>query len=115
MSAINRSDLFKDAQFFQTPEGLLIGTLVLLLFWVLLRVLEAVQKPSWAIVTRSVRRPLVFGFGVALYTGWLFGLLANNVEILTDRNVAQLTTSIVLLVFGRAVNVAFLNFCIPSF
>ncbi|AII42844.1 hypothetical protein KR100_05620 [Synechococcus sp. KORDI-100] len=110
MFAINRSDLFKDAQFFQTPEGLLIGTLVLLLFWVLLRVLEAVQKPSWAVVTRSVRRPLVFGFGVALYTGWLFGLLAKNVEILSDRNVAQLTTSIVLLVFGRAVNVAGLKF-----
>ena len=110
MSAINRSDLFKDAQFFQTTEGLLIGTLVLLLFWVLLRVLEAVQKPSWAVVTRSVRRPLVFGFGIALYTGWLFGLLAKNVEILSDRNVAQLTTSIVLLVFGRAVNVAGLKF-----
>ena len=110
MSAINRSDLFKDAQFFQTPEGLLIGTLVLVVFWLLLRVIETVQKPSWAIVTRSVRRPLVFGFGIALYAGWLFGLMAQNVAILSDKNVAQLTTSIVLLVFGRAATIAGLKF-----
>ena len=110
MSAFNRSDLLKDAQFFQTPEGLLIGTLVLVAFWLLLRVMEAVQKPSWASVIRSVRRPLVIGFGVALYAGWLFGLLAENIAILSDRNVAQLTTSIVLLVFGRAATIAGLKF-----
>ena len=110
MSVFNRSDLLKDAQFFQTPEGLLIGTLVLVVFWMLLRLMEAIQKPSWAIVTRSVRRPLVFGFGVALYAGWLFGLLAENVAILSDRNVAQLTTSIVLLVLGRAATIAGLKF-----
>ena len=96
MSALNRSDLFKDAQFFRhlrvADWHLGAGGLL-----AVAESVGAVQKPSWANVTRSVRRPLVFGFGVALYTGWLFGLLANNVEILSDRNVAQLTTSIVCL------------------
>ena len=81
MFAINRSDLFKDAQFFQDTRGLLIGTLVLLVFWVLLRVLEAVQKPSWAVVT--VRYAvLLLGFGVALHrmAVWFAGKEYRDLE-----------------------------------
>ena len=36
MQGLLRSDMFKDARFLQTPEGLLTGTLMLVLFWLLL-------------------------------------------------------------------------------
>ena len=110
MEGLNRAELFKDAQFLQTPEGLLGGTVVLLLFWLLLRLLERWGTSSWSPVIRAVRRPLVLGFGLALFVGWIFGLLAHNLSALTERDVARLTTSIVLIVIGRALIVGGLKF-----
>ena len=110
MEGLNRAELFNDAQFLQTPEGLLGGTLVLLLFWLLLRLLERWGTSSWSPVIRAVRRPLVLGFGLALFVGWIFGLLAHNLSALTERDVARLTTSIVLIVTGRALIVGGLKF-----
>ena len=110
MEGLNRSELFKDTQFLQTPEGLLSGTVALVLFWLLLRLLERWGTSSWSPVIRSVRRPLVLGFGLALFFGWIFGLLAHNLAALTERDVARSTTSIVLIVIGRALIVGGLKF-----
>ena len=110
MEGLDRSELFKDTQFLQTPEGLLSGTVVLVLFWLLLRLLERWGTSPWSAVIRSVRRPLVLGFGLALFFGWIFGLLAHNLSVLTERDVARSTTSIVLIVIGRALVVGGLKF-----
>ena len=49
---------------------------------------------------------LVIGFGVALYAGWILGLLAKNLAVLSEAEVARVTTSLVFFAIGRAVMVA---------
>ena len=49
-----RLDLAKDAQFFQTPEGLLAGSLVLLLLGLFLKLLERVSRPNVAVLILSL-------------------------------------------------------------
>lgn len=106
MDGLNRAALVSDAHFFQTPEGLLAGTLLLMLFWFVLKLADRIPNPSVVLLIRALRRPLVFGFGVALYAGWLFGLLANKMVILTDVEVTKAMASLVLFVIGRAVSIA---------
>ena len=101
-----RLDLAKDAQFFQTPEGLLAGSIVLLLLWLFLKLLERVSRPNVAVLIRALRRPLMLGFGISLYAGWLFGLLAKNIAVITDAEVIKVTTSLVFFAIGRAVTIA---------
>ena len=106
MDGLNRADLASDAHFFQTPEGLLAGTVLLVLFWCLLKLADRIPNPSAVLLIHALRRPLVLGFGIALYAGWLFGLLANKMVILTDVEVTKATASLVLFVIGRAVTIA---------
>ena len=106
MKDVFRLDLARDAQFFQTPEGLLAGTLLLLLLWVVLKLLDRICRPNVAVLIRALRRPLMFGFGLSLYAGWLFGLLAKNVAIINDAEVIKVTTSLVFFAIGRAVTIA---------
>ena len=106
MKDLFRLDLAKDAQFFQTPEGLLAGSLALLLLWLFLKLLERVSRPNVAVLIRALRRPLMLGFGISLYAGWLFGLLAKNIAFITDVEVIKVTTSLVFFAIGRAVTIA---------
>ena len=106
MDGLNRADLASDAHFFQTPEGLLAGTLLLVVFWLVLRLADRIPNSSVVLLVRALRRPLVLGFGIALYAGWLFGLLANKMVVLTDVEVTKATASLELFVIGRAVSIA---------
>ena len=106
MQGLLRDDLLEDAHFFQTPEGLLIGTLALGLLWLILKLVARFSRSSVALVIGALQRPLVLGFGIALYAGWVFSLLAKNVALLTEVEVTKATTSFVFFVIGRAVFIA---------
>ena len=63
--------IFKDEHFFQKPEGLLVGTLGLLLLALVLRGLERWSGPSIGSISKLLRRPLLLGLGTALYAGFV--------------------------------------------
>ena len=106
MKGIDYTSLFKDADFLQTPKGLLIGILVLAVLWLLMRLAERIAAGSVGQLIRALRRPLIVSLAVAVIADWVLSLFARNVQFLTDAQVAKGTTSFMLVVFGRAVMVA---------
>ncbi len=106
MKDLHHTALFKDANFLQTPQGLLIGILVLVVLWLLMRLAERIAGGSIGQLIRAVRRPLVIGLAVAVIADWVFSLIARNVQFLTDAQVAKATTSFMWAVIGRVVMIA---------
>ena len=106
MKGVHHTALFKDANFLQTPQGLLIGILVLVVLWLLMRLAERIAGGSIGQLIRAVRRPLVIGLAVAVIADWVFSLIARNVQFLTDAQVAKATTSFMWAVIGRVVMIA---------
>ena len=106
MTDVNRANLFKDVHFFQTPEGLLVGTIALVVLWLILKLSDRYGSPAMSLLVKGLRRPLILGFAVALYMGWLLGLMAKNLAALNDVEVIRVTSSIVIFVIGRALLMA---------
>lgn len=104
------SQIFKDALFFQKPEGLLVGTLALLTLVLVLRGLERFAGPVIGSTARLVRRPLILGFATALYVGFGLNQIANAIPALTPIDVDRVTTCLVLLSIWRSLTVAGLRF-----
>ena len=77
------SQIFNDAHFFQKPEGLVVGTMGLLLLALVLRGLERWSGPLIGSIAKLVRRPLLLGFGTALYAGFGLNQLVNSIPALT--------------------------------
>jgi len=102
--------IFKDAHFFQKPEGLLVGTLALLLLVLVLRGLERWAGPSIGSIARLLRRPLLLGLGTALYAGFGLNQLVNSIPALTRIDTERVTTCLVLLAIWRSLTVAGLRF-----
>lgn len=107
--------IFRDAHFFQKPEGVLMGMLLLIGLAVLLRGLERWAGSFVASIARLVRRPLLFGFGTALVAGFVLNLLARSIPALTQIDVERVTTCLVLLALWRSFMVAGLRFLHSSF
>ena len=104
------SQIFKDAHFFQKPEGLLVGTAALLLLALVLRGLERWSGPSVGSIARLVRRPLMLGLGTALYAGFVLNQLVNTIPALTRVDAERVTTCLVLLAIWRSLTVTGLRF-----
>ena len=104
------SQIFKDAHFFQKPEGLLVGSVALLLLALVLRGLERWSGPSVGSIARLVRRPLMLGLGTALYAGFVLNQLVNTIPALTRVDAERVTTCLVLLAIWRSLTVAGLRF-----
>ena len=79
MKGMHHTALFKDANFLQTPQGLLTGILVLVVLWLLMRLAERIFAGSIGQLIRAVRRPLVIGLAVAALADWVFSLIARNI------------------------------------
>ena len=75
----------------------------------LLRLLERWGTSSWSPVIRSVRRPLVLGFGLALFLNGSC-VFPRSQSFVSPSALARSTTSIVLIVIGRAHIVGGLKF-----
>ena len=104
------SQIFQDALFFQKPEGVLVGTLALLLLALALRGFERFAGPFIGSTARLVRRPLMLGLATALYVGFGLNQIANAIPALTPIDVDRVTTCLVLLSIWRSLTVAGLRF-----
>ena len=99
---MDRSSVAREAQFFQTPEGLLVGTLLVAGIWLVLMLLDRLGGKNIAPFARAIRRPVVFGIGITLYFGFGLHLLSIKMALLTEKDVTKATTCVFLLVLGRA-------------
>ena len=99
---MDRSSVAREAQFFQTPEGLLVGTLLVAGIWLVLTLLDRLGGKNIAPISSAIRRPVVFGIGITLYLGFGLHLLSIKMALLTEEDVTKATTCAFLLVIGRA-------------
>lgn len=75
-----RQRLLTDVDFFQSNEGLLVGTGLLLALWLLLTLIERHGRRVRPLVPRlatTLKRPLITGLSAALYLGWLAHALSG--------------------------------------
>ena len=90
----------KDLHFFLTHIGVLIGSVVLIALWLLLAQLSTRGHTAGAVVARSLRRPIIVGFGSALYLGWLGRLIAQTVDGLDGTIVLKISLSLFIASAG---------------
>ena len=71
----------EELNFFQTSTGILIGSFLLILFWISFSLIHRHGRRFGRLVIRPIKRPLLYGFGAALYIAWLlrlFEILAHD-------------------------------------
>ena len=90
----------KDLHFFLTHIGVLIGSVALVALWLLLAQLSKRGRTAGAVIARSLRRPLIVGFGSALYLGWLGRLIARYIDGLDGTIVLKLSLSLFIASVG---------------
>ena len=90
----------KELHFFLTHIGVLIGSVALVALWLLLAQLSKRGRTAGAVIARSLRRPLLVGFGSALYLGWIGRLIAQNVDGLDGAIVLKISLSLFIASVG---------------
>ena len=90
----------KDLHFFLTHIGVLIGSVALVALWLLLAQLSKRGRTAGAVIARSLRRPLIVGFGSALYLGWIGRLIAQYVDGLDGTIVLKISLSLFIASVG---------------
>lgn len=90
----------KDLHFFLTHIGVLIGSVALVALWLLLAQLSKRGRTAGAVIARSLRRPLIVGFGSALYLGWIGRLVAQYVDGLDGTIVLKISLSLFIASVG---------------
>ena len=90
----------KDLHFFLTHIGVLVGTIALVAMWLLLAQLSQRGRTAGAVIARSLRRPLIVGFGSALYMGWLGRLIAQYIDGLDGTIVLKISLSLFIASVG---------------
>jgi MscS family membrane protein len=58
----------------------LIGTVVLVLLWLALGLMERRGQHFGGMIARALRKPLLLGLSASLYLGWLGRQIADNVK-----------------------------------
>ena len=93
----------RELHFFLTHIGVLVGSIALVAMWLLLAQLSQRGRTVGAVIARSLRRPLILGFGSALYLGWLGRLIARYVEGLDGAIVFKISLSLFIASVGWGV------------
>lgn len=92
--------------YFHTHSGVLAGTLGLVVLWLILTLLEKYGKRFGAVIARAIKRPVMLGFGLALYLGWAWNLLGELVEqeaqIKIPLESSVMSTSVIVIALGWA-------------
>lgn len=90
----------KDLHFFLTHIGVLVGTIALVAMGLLLAQLSQRGRTAGAVIARSLRRPLIVGFGSALYLGWIGRLIAQYIDGLDGTIVLKFSLSLFIASVG---------------
>lgn len=100
-----RQRLLTDVDFFQSNEGLLVGTGLLLALWLLLTLIERHGRRVRPLVPRlatTLKRPLITGLSAALYLGWLAHALSGAAPALMPLKGLETSTALTLIALGWA-------------
>tara|TARA_B100001250_G_scaffold405001_1_gene421772 strand:+ start:183 stop:1265 length:1083 start_codon:yes stop_codon:yes gene_type:complete len=96
------ADVIKDANLFESPLGLAIGSLLLIAIWVILKLTKKYFKGVALLLTDAVEKPLLLGFSTALYVGFLLNLLEKLLGAKLPIESTAISTSFVQVSFGWA-------------
>ena len=100
-----RQRLLTDVHFFQSSEGLLVGTVLLVALWLLLTLVERYGRRIRPLVPRlaaTLRRPLITGLSAALYLGWLVHAVSGTAPALMPLKGLETSTALILIALGWA-------------
>lgn len=97
-----QQELLNKIDFFQSQEGILVGTVFLAVLWLILVLLDKYGRRIGPLVARSIRRPLLLGFSSALYLGWLLHLLELQAKALLPIKSSAVSTALVVIALGWA-------------
>lgn len=100
-----RQRLLTDVHFFQSSEGLLVGTVLLVALWLLLTLVERYGRRIRPLVPRlaaTLRRPLITGLSAALYLGWITHAVSGAAPALMPLKGLETSTALILIALGWA-------------
>ena len=97
VEGLMKGKIIQDVDLIHSNTGVLIGTAVLVLLWLLLGLMERRGQHLGAIIARAIRQPLLLGLSASLYLGWLGRQIANNVKWLDGSNALKLSATITIL------------------
>ena len=89
--------IVQDMDVIHSNTGVLVGTVVLLLLWLVLGLMERRGQHLGGLIAKAIRQPLLLGLSASLYLGWLGRLIANNVAWLDGSNALKLSATITIL------------------
>ncbi|MGB1776621.1 MAG: mechanosensitive ion channel family protein [Synechococcus sp.] len=92
--------VLRELHFFLTHLGVLVGSIALMALWLLLAQLSKRGRTAGAVIARSLRRPLIVGFGSALYLGWIGRFIAQSVDGLDGTIVLKISLSLFIASVG---------------
>ena len=89
-----KEKIIQDVDFIHSNTGVLIGTVVLVMLWLVLGLMERRGQHVGGMVAKAIRQPLLLGLSASLYLGWLGRQIADNVTWLDGSNALKLSARI---------------------
>ena len=99
-----RKDLFGDIHFFQTDLGVLVGSVGLLILWLLLSLLARRGYRIGNLIADAIKQPLLLGLGASLYLGWLSKLITERIAPFDERVSLKLSAGITAIAIVWAIS-----------
>ena len=99
-----KQKIIQDVDFIHSNTGVLIGTAVLVLLWIVLGVMERRGQHLGGMIAKAIRQPLLLGLSASLYLGWLGRQISNNVSWLDGSNAVKLSATITIVAVMRAMS-----------
>ena len=94
--------LLDKVSFFQSNEGMVIGTVLLAALWLMLMLLDKFGKQIGALVARSMKWPLLVGLSSALYLGGLLNLLEQKAQVSMPIKSTTISSALIEIALGLA-------------
>lgn len=93
-------ELLNKINFFHSHEGVLVGTVFLVVLWLTFTLLDNYGRRIGSLVARAIKRPLLLGCGAALYLGWLLNLLELQAQAFLPVKSTEISSGLVVISLG---------------
>ena len=92
-----KEKIIQDVDFIHSNTGVLVGTVALLILWMVLGLMERRGQHIGGLIAKAIRQPLLLGLSASLYLGWLGRQIADNVTWLDGSNALKLSATITII------------------